>query len=138
MNFFEFLEKFPTEEKAIEHFTQVRYSKDKPVCNHCKSEKKIYKRGIGRFYDCKECGNSFSIFKSTVFENTTTDLRKWMYAIHLFLNGKKSISGLQLQREIKVTYKTAWRMLKMIGLAEQDLNNLKYAIDYRVQLHEPH
>lgn len=26
MNFFEFLEKFPTEEKVIEHFTQVRYN----------------------------------------------------------------------------------------------------------------
>jgi transposase-like protein len=126
MNFFEFLEKFPTEEKVIEHFTQVRYSKDKPVCNHCKSEKKIYKRGVGRFYDCKECGNSFSIFKDTIFENTTTDLRKWMYAIHLFLNGKKGISGLQLQREIKVTYKTAWRMLKMIRQAMGNKENQKF------------
>ena len=114
MNFFTFLEKFPTEEKVIEHFIKVRYKNIK--CNHCGHDK-IYTYSDEKrkkFFRCGACNRDFSIFKGTIFEKSCTDLRKWFFAIHLFLNGKKGISALQLQREIEVTYKTAWRMLHKI------------------------
>jgi len=52
-----------------------------------------------------------------MFEDTYTDLRKWMYALHLFINGKKGIAALQLMREIGGSYKTSWRMLHRIRSA---------------------
>lgn len=116
MNFFEFLKQFPTEEKVIEYFIKIRYPNG-TTCNRCNSNRISQRNDRPRFFQCNQCNDSFSIFKDTIFEKTTTDLRKWMYAIHLFLNGKKGISGLQLQREIGVTYKTAWRMLKQIRKA---------------------
>ena len=116
MNFLEFNAKFPTEESIIDYYIQKRYSKEKPKCNHCGCENVYsYKNEkLKKFFRCGGCGRDFSIFKGTIFEKSDTDLRKWFYAIHLFLNGKKGISALQLQREISVTYKTAWRILHKI------------------------
>jgi len=116
MNFLEFQEKFGTEEKVISYYINLRYN-GKCTCNHCGSEKVYHIKNVPKTFWCNDCENSFSIFKGTIFENSSTDLRKWFYAIHLFLNGKKGISGLQLMRETKVTYKTAWRMLKQIRTA---------------------
>jgi len=122
MTFMEFLKMFPTEKKVIKYFIGIRYH-DSACCNHCGSIKVYQRKKTPKVFDCNDCGNTFSIFKDTIFENTTTDLRKWMYAIHLFLNGKKGISGLQLKREIGVTYKTAWRMLKQIRIAMGNVEN---------------
>jgi len=124
MTFMEFLKMFPTENKVIKHFINIRYQSN-PYCNHCGSVRVYQRKKTPKVFDCNDCGNTFSIFKDTIFEKTTTDLRKWMYAIHLFLNGKKGISGLQLKREIGVTYKTAWRMLRQIRKAMGNVENLE-------------
>jgi len=116
MTFMQLVEKFPTQEKIVEYFLTIRYS-DGVKCNHCKSDKVHARSESIKIFHCNNCKNSFSPFKDTIFEKSSTDLRKWLYAIHLFLNGKKGISGMQLQREIGVTYKTAWRMLQQIRLA---------------------
>lgn len=126
MNFIQFLEKFPTEKAVINHFITIRYGKEMS-CNHCGSVKVYPRHQYPKVFICNDCNNSFSIFKDTIFENSYTDLRKWMYAIHMFLNGKKGISGYQLQREIGVTYKTAWRMLKQIRTATGNTDNRKFA-----------
>ena len=117
--------KFPTEEKVVEHYLKVRYPSG-VCCNHCGSTTTYPRSEKIKLFDCKDCQNTFSPFKNTIFEKSSTDLRKWMYAIHLFLNGKKGISGLQLQREIGVTYKTAWRMLHQIRKAMGNSDNPEF------------
>lgn len=88
MNFFAFLKKFSTEEDCVKHFISVRYPQG-ATCDHC-GNKTTYCRGGGKNFDCKACNNTFSVFKGTIFEKSSTDLRKWFFAIHLFLNGKKT------------------------------------------------
>jgi len=121
MNYQEFIKKFPTEEAIIDYFTRIRYPQG-VKCNHCGSDKVYHRTKEPKMYDCNSCRNSFSVFKDTVFEKTSTDLQKWFFAIHMILNAKKGISAKQLQREIGVTYKTAWRMLRQIRQAMEDKN----------------
>ena len=117
MTIFELLKKFPTENSIIEYFIKARYG-ETVICPHCGHVIEVKNRnGRPKLFNCRFCKNTFSIFKGTIFEKSDTDLRKWFYAIHLFLNDKKGISAKQLQREIGVTYKTAWRMLHKIRKA---------------------
>jgi transposase-like protein len=117
MTFQEFNQLFPTEKAAADYFLRVRYG-DTLTCPHCGAKVKVYcYRKRAKACHCKNCNNSFSPFSNTIFEKSATSLVKWFYAVHLFLNDKKGISGCQLQREIGVTYKTAWRMLQQIRMA---------------------
>lgn len=125
MTFFELMERFPTENHVIEYFAESRYGKT-VSCNHCGERVRISRKTGERasMFQCNACNNSFSIFTGTIFEKTRTDLRKWVFAINqLAVSGKKGVSACQMQREIGVTYKTAWRMLRQIRTAMSNRAN---------------
>lgn len=46
----------------------------------------------------------------TIYEGSTTPLQLWFYAMFLFTKSRNGVSGKELQRQLGVTYKTAWRM----------------------------
>jgi transposase-like protein len=46
----------------------------------------------------------------TPFERTHTPLAKWFYAMYLFTTSRHGVPAKELQRQLGVTYKTAWRM----------------------------
>jgi transposase-like protein len=50
----------------------------------------------------------------TIFEKSTTALHLWFYAMYLMASTRCGISAKQLERELGVTYKTAWRMFNLI------------------------
>lgn len=130
MTIFELLKKFPTENSIIEYFIRARYG-ETVICPHCGHVIEVKNRNDRpKLFNCRFCKNTFSIFKGTIFEKSDSDLRKWFYAIHLFLNDKKGISAKQLQREIGVTYKTAWRMLHKIreAMSNTDMSKTFEAI----------
>lgn len=55
----------------------------------------------------------------SIFEKSRTPLQLWFYAIFLFTTSKHGVSGKELERQLGVTYKTAWRMARKDGPKEQ-------------------
>lgn len=50
----------------------------------------------------------------TIFEKSTSPLKLWFHAIWIFSNAKSGISAKEMERQLNVTYKTAWRFLHLI------------------------
>jgi hypothetical protein len=50
----------------------------------------------------------------TLFQDTHVPLLKWFWAIFLVSRDKRGLSALGLKNAIKVSYPTAWAMLKKI------------------------
>jgi transposase-like protein len=88
------------------------------TCPHCNGKKVSY-LSTRRIWKCmvKDCRKQFSIKTGTIFEDSPIALDKWLVAIWLVVNCKNGISSYELQRDLKVTQKSAWFMLHRIRLA---------------------
>ena len=51
----------------------------------------------------------------TPFYNSHTPLHKWFYAMYLFTTSRHGVPAKELQRQLSVNYKTAWRMGQKFG-----------------------
>jgi len=71
----------------------------------------------------------------TIFHKTRTDFRKWFWALYLVAHDKRGCSAVTLQRELGVTYKTAWLMLPKIRQTMQDRDQ-HYVLSGVVELDE--
>jgi transposase-like protein len=73
-------------------------------------------------YACNRCGWHFYPMAGTIFERSRTSLKSWFYAMFLMSHTRSGVSAKQLQRELGVTYKTAWRMFKQIRKLLDEVN----------------
>ena len=107
-----------TEEDCRVYLENVRWN-GKPICPHCGSisehHYKLTQNGEFKgLYKCRDCRKRFTVRQGTMFEGSNLPLKKWFYAIYLFLSHKRGISSCQLAKDIGVTQKTAWFMLHRI------------------------
>ena len=58
-------------------------------------------------YRCLDCGRYFSVRTGTVLQCSRLPLRKWAFAIYLYVTNLKGISSMKLHRDLNVTQKTA-------------------------------
>ncbi len=75
-----FLKRFPTESSAIKYFGRFFNKQKSRRCVKCRCyQSKPYRKDNPRLRQCVRCGTTFSIFRNTVFQNSKSDFRYWMY-----------------------------------------------------------
>lgn len=65
-------------------------------------------------FQCSKCRFQIAPCANTIFHKSSTPLTLWFHAIFIFSNAKSGISGKEIERQLEVTYKCAWRILKLI------------------------
>lgn len=109
----QFFAKFSDDETCLAHLFEVRFGQGF-ACPSCERPSNWYRIKAERAYSCQWCGHHLHPTVGTPFEQTRTPLQLWFYAIHLFTTTRHGVSAKELERQLGVTYKTAWRMATLI------------------------
>ncbi len=109
----DFMKDFPDDKACLEWLKNRLY----PKGIHCKQCGKVtshYLIESRKSYSCQECGHHVHPTANTIFHKSRTPLTIWFYTIFQMALTRGGISAKQIERETSVTYKTAWRMCKLI------------------------
>jgi len=116
----EFEREFPDDASCLEWLLRHRYPNG-VFCPTCQRVTKHHREKARTSYSCQFCGHRVHPMVGTIFENSATSLRLWFYAVYLMTSTRCGVSAKHLERELGVTYKTAWRMAKQIrSMLDQD------------------
>lgn len=112
----EFMREFPDDAACLDWLWRTRCSADgsHAECPKCDRERKFHKVSDRPAWDCDSCGYHLHPTAGTIFHKSSTSLHLWFYAIYLMTSTRCGIAAKQLERELGVTYKTAWRMFNRI------------------------
>lgn len=104
----EFMKLFPNDDACLEHLFTSRYGYDHecPKCGQADLWKRLSKMPA---YSCS-CGHHIHPMVGTPFHKSHTPLQKWFYAMYLFTTTRHGVPAKELQRQLSVNYKTAFRM----------------------------
>lgn len=109
----QFQARFPTEESCLDHLFQVRYG-NAFDCPGCGREAKFSRVKARRSYQCQWCAHQVYPTAGTPFDRTRTPLRDWFFVMFQFCASRNGVAAKEVERQLGVTYKTAWRMCHMI------------------------
>jgi transposase-like protein len=114
---------FSNPDNCIDYMAVRRWPDGVVRCPGCGSDKVKY-RASRRTWTCSKhhAKREFSIKVGTVMEDSAIPLDKWLMAAWMITNCKNGVSSYEIERDLKVTQKSAWFMLHRIRLVMQDEN----------------
>lgn len=79
------------------------------ICPKCGVIGKLTRIEGRRAFACKEGCHVYPC-AGTIFEKSSTPLTDWFFAMYLMTATRNGVSAKELQRQLGVTYKCAWRI----------------------------
>lgn len=119
----QFNDKFPDDKTCLHEIFLNRYSYLKE-CSECNKPFNYYKISNRKCYACANCGHQLHPLANTIFHKSSTPLKNWFYVIFLFSISKNGVSAKELQRQLGITYKCAYRIAKQIRKLFKEKANL--------------
>jgi transposase len=112
----EFMRECPDDAACLDMLWRERFASDghHTRCPKCERTRKFHRIKSRPAYSCDSCGHSLYPLAGTIFHKSSTSLHLWFYAIYIMASTRCGVSAKQLERELGVTYKTAWRMFNLI------------------------
>ena len=99
-------------------------------------EVEFHKLRDRRVYACPECLFQIAPTANTILHDTRTPLVSWFYAMYLFCTTRHGVSGKELQRQLGVTYKTAYRIGMQIRKLTEKADSLDDMLSGHIELDE--
>jgi len=121
---------FPNDEACLEYLFDTLHSRE---CSCGGKYSRLRGKENRKKFQCSKCRFQIAPMSNTIFEKSTTDLTLWFHAIFVFSNAKSGISAKEIERQLGVTYKTAWRILRLI---RQSLSQGNYKLRGDVEMDE--
>lgn len=115
----DFMKEFSDDAACLNWLWRARFAPDGETadCPKCRKARKFKRYEMAQSrpsWTCTGCGHHLHVLAGTIFEKSSTSLHLWFYAMYLMTSTRCGISAKQLERELGVTYKTAWRMAHLI------------------------
>lgn len=105
----DFRKQFPTDDACLDHLMKLRFG-ETLACPKCGREGRFSRLRKSPAYACPFCGHHIHPMAGTIFKRSHVPLLKWFYAMYLFTASRHGVPAKELQRQLGVSYPTAWRM----------------------------
>ena len=132
----DFRKQYATDEACLDKIFTLRYGKLE-ACPECQCVASFRRITTRRCYQCTECYTQYYPTAGTVFEKTRTPLSDWFYVIYLFTTTRNGVAAKEIQRQLGVTYKCAFRMGHCIrtliaGMTQEQLQGFVECDEVRI------
>ncbi len=108
--FKQFQAEYPDDAACLDKIMEMRYGGREFSCPGCGADSKFHRIAKRRGYACQHCGHHVYPCVSTPFEKSRTPLTSWFFAMYLMTSTRHGVAAKELERQLGVTYKTAWRI----------------------------